>query len=113
MDNNIKKWLFDILQAISEIDGFFENNLKIYEDYISDIKTRRAVERNIQIIGEAVSRILKEKSDFEIENARQIIGTRNRIIHGYGMVSNDMVWSIVINHLPKLKAEVENLIDKL
>jgi len=44
-----------------------------------------------------------------MDNAKQIIGTRNRIIHGYDSVSDDMIWSIVINHLPKLKMEVEEL----
>ncbi|MFA6359484.1 MAG: HepT-like ribonuclease domain-containing protein [Dysgonamonadaceae bacterium] len=75
-----------------------------------DIKTKRAIERNIEIIGEAVNRILKKDKNFKINNAQQIIGTRNRIIHGYDRVSDDMIWSIVINHLPKLKSEVELLL---
>jgi uncharacterized protein with HEPN domain len=77
-----------------------------------EIKTKRAIERNIEIIGEAVNRILKQDKDFEISNAQQIIETRNRIIHGYDRVSDDMIWSIVINHLPKLKTEVEGLLDE-
>jgi uncharacterized protein with HEPN domain len=51
MDNEIKTWLFDILQAISEIENYFIDKPKIFTDYISDIKTKRAVERNIEIIG--------------------------------------------------------------
>lgn len=74
--------------------------------YQKDIKTKRAVERNIEIIGEAVNRILKEKPDFKIENARNIVGTRNRIIHSYDNIADDMIWSIVINSLPKLKSEI-------
>lgn len=110
MDEEIKVWLFDILQSIKEVESYFEDGPKIFEEYINDIKTKRAIERNLEIIGEAVNRILKKQNDFELENAGKIIGTRNRIIHGYDNVSDDMVWSIVINHLPKLKVEVSRLL---
>ena len=76
--------------------------------YQNDIKTKRAVERNIEIIGEAVNRILKEEPNYQIENARSIVGTRNRIIHSYDNIADDMIWSIIINSLPKLKVEVMN-----
>ena len=82
MDNEIKTFLFDVLQSIMEIESYFEGKPKIFEDYIKDIKTKRAVERNIEIIGEAINRILKIDKDFIIENAQKIIGTRNRIAHG-------------------------------
>jgi len=77
---------------------------------LSDIKTKRAVERNIEIIGEAVNRILKKDKHFNLENAQKIVGTRNRIVHGYDKISDDLIWSIVINNLPKLKEEVQNLL---
>lgn len=112
MNPEIKTWLFDILQSIKEIESYYTDRPKIFAEYQKDIKTKRAVERNIEIIGEAVNRILKEDKTFEINNAQQIIGTRNRIIHGYDRVSDDMIWSIVINHLPKLKTEVEELLDE-
>lgn len=75
-----------------------------------DLKTKRAVERNLEIIGEAVSRVLKHDNSIQISNARKIISTRNRIIHSYDNVSDEMIWSIVINHLPVLRSEVENLL---
>jgi uncharacterized protein with HEPN domain len=112
MDNEIKTWLYDILQSISEIESYYENRAKIFEDYISDIKTKRAIERDIEIIGEAVNRIRKRDKNFQLDNAEKIIGTRNRIIHGYDKISDDLIWSIVINHLPKLKAEVSYLLNK-
>ena len=111
MDNQIKTWLYDILNSILEIESYFENKPKSFHVYKSDLKTRRAVERNIEIIGEAVNRILKQNPDFKIENARNIIGTRNRIIHSYDNISDELIWSIVINSLPKLKAEIEAFID--
>ena len=83
---------------------------KKYADYLTDIKTRRAVERNIEIIGEAVNRILKKDKHFKLENAQKIIGTRNRIAHGYDKISDELIWSIVINNLSKLKEEVDNLL---
>jgi len=111
MDPEIKTWLFDVLQSIAEIESYFEGKPKRYDEYIVDIKTKRAVERDIEIIGEAVNRILKKDKDFKIENAQRIIGARNRIAHGYDKISDDLLWSIVINHLPKLKSEIAILIE--
>ncbi len=110
MDNDIRTWLYDILQSINEIDSYYSDRSKVFEEYASDTKTKRAVERNLEIIGEAANRILKKNKDFKLENVERIIGTRNRIIHGYDKISDDLIWSIVINHLPKLKQEVENLL---
>lgn len=112
MDSEIKTWLFDILQSIAEIESYFEGRPKRFDDYISDIRTKRAVERDIEIIGEAVNRILKKDKDFKIENAQKIIGARNRIAHGYDKISDDLMWSIVINHLPKLKVEIALMIEQ-
>jgi len=112
MDNEIKTWLFDIDSAISEIDGFFEGGKKIFEYYQQDIKTKRAVERNLEIIGEAIKRILVKNSNIELTNARKIVDARNRIIHGYDTISDDVIWGIIIKHLPKLKTEVKELMYK-
>jgi len=112
MDSEIKTWLYDILQSISEIESYFEDKPKRFEDYTKDIKTKRAVERDFEIIGEAVNRILRKDVNFYIENAQKIIGTRNRIAHGYDKISDDLIWSIVINHLPKLKIEITSLLEK-
>jgi len=112
MDNEIKTWLYDILQSIAEIDSYFEGKPRLFEAYTNDIRTKRAVERNIEIIGEAINRILRKDENFEIENAQKIIGTRNRIAHGYDKISDDLIWSIVINHLPRLKEEIVSLMGK-
>ncbi len=112
MDNDIKTWLYDILQSINEIDSYFDKKSRIFEEYVSDIKTKRAIERDLEIIGEAANRIFKKDRDFKLDNVEKIIGTRNRIIHGYDKISDDLIWSIVINHLPKLKNEVTRLLDE-
>ena len=112
MDSEIKTWLYDILQSIIEIESYFGDKPKKFEDYSKDIKTKRAVERDIEIIGEAINRILKKDVNFKLENAQKIIGTRNRIAHGYDKISDDLIWSIVINHLPKLKAEISSMTER-
>lgn len=110
MDKEIKTWLFDINSAIIEIDGFFEEGKKVFENYRRDIKTKRAVERNLEIIGEAIKRILDRDKNISLTNARKIVDTKNRIVHGYDTISDDVIWGIIINHLPKLKIEVEELL---
>jgi len=66
----------------------------------------------LEIVGEAVNRIVKKDKNFTIDNVEKIIGARNRIIHGYDKISDDLIWSIVIKHLPKLKDEVTRLLDE-
>ncbi len=60
--------------------------------------------RNIEIIGEAINRILKVDGSIAITNARKIVDTRNYIIHGYDSLPPDIIWSMVINHFPILKS---------
>jgi uncharacterized protein with HEPN domain len=110
MDNEIKAWFYDILNAIMEIDSFFVDIPKEFSTYKDDLRTRRAIERNIEIIGEALSRIITKEETIKISNARKIVDTRNRIIHGYDSVSDEIIWGIVINHIPILQTEVKNLL---
>ncbi|MEZ5173966.1 MAG: HepT-like ribonuclease domain-containing protein [Bacteroidia bacterium] len=63
------------------------------------------------MIGEAVSRILKLEPNFKLLNAKNIIGTRNRIIHSYDNISDEVIWTIVCRELPKLKVQIEDLIN--
>ena len=110
MDNNIKTWLYDILSSINEIESYYIDTPKIFEIYQNDLRTKRAVERNIEIIGEAMNRILKLDSKIIISNSRKIVDVRNRISHGYDSVSDDVIWGIVIRNLPVLQKEVEELL---
>jgi len=77
MDDLIKKHLQDILTAIEEVESFFGNAPKVYDDFYSNLCLRRAVERNIEIIGEAMNRILKVDKDIAITNSRKIVDARN------------------------------------
>ncbi len=110
MDNDIKTWLYDILNAIMEIESFFEDSTKEFAKYQNDLRTKRAVERNVEIIGEALNRILKRDETIVISNSRKIVDTRNRIIHGYDTVSDDVIWGIVIRHIPILQTEIQTLL---
>jgi len=112
MDEKINKYLEDILVAIDEIDVFFENSPRRYDIFVENVLIRRAIERNIEIIGEAVNRILKIDHTITITNARKIVDTRNYIIHGYDSLTADILWSIVMNHLPLLKNETLNLLNQ-
>lgn len=110
MNEKVLKCLYDIKLAIDEIDSFFADRHKRYIDYSKDILLKRAIERDLEIIGEAINRILKEDPQFPLENARRIVGLRNQIIHGYDNVSDENIWGIIINHIPRLKEEVIKLI---
>lgn len=102
-----KKYLDDILNSIELVEEFLLETSSFVE-YSNDKKTRSAVERQLGIIGEAVNKFDKINPVESLENTMQIIGFRNRIIHAYDSIDNTIVWAIIKNHLPKLKAEVQH-----
>lgn len=106
MEANHLKWLYDINIAIEEIESFLEDNGNTFEAYKNNLLLKKAIERNLEIIGEAVNRIVKQYPEITIENARSIIGLRNFIIHSYDNITDETIWAIIINHMPKLKQEV-------
>ena len=100
-----KKYLSDILISIDLIEEF-TSNIESYDQYISDLKTQSAVERQLGIIGEAVSKFRKECPEIELENSKQIIGFRNRLIHAYDNIDNAIIWTILKKYLNPLKKEL-------
>jgi uncharacterized protein with HEPN domain len=109
MDNRINSWLEDVERSIDEIFEFLPEQRDFFV-YQKDLKTKKAVERNLEIIGEAINRILKHKnSEIKIKNAQKIIATRNRIAHEYDSISDEVIWTIIIKELPKLKREINEL----
>ncbi|MCL2329389.1 MAG: DUF86 domain-containing protein [Bacteroidetes bacterium] len=111
MDERIEKWLYDIRFAIEEIESFFENSEKIFTNFKQNLMLKRAIERNLEIIGEATNRILARDPDIEITNARKIVNLRNFVIHSYDNISDENIWAIVINNLPALKIEIQKLLN--
>lgn len=83
-----------------------------FNHYRNNTILKRAVERDLEIIGEAVNRILKNDPNFPIKNAKRIVGLRNQIIHAYDNISDENIWAIIIKHIPLLKKEVEDIIKK-
>jgi len=113
MPHDIKVLLYDIHNAIADVESYFDDRPKRFDVYVADSRTRRAVERNLEIIGEATKRLLTLTPTITLSNARSIVAMRNRIAHGYDTVSDEIIWSVVINHLPELKREVGTLIRNL
>jgi len=111
MKREIKKYLFDIKTSIDSINNFLGEK-RDFVKYQENKLLRRGVEREIEIMGEAMSRILKLDQSIKIKNARQIVDARNWVIHGYDKVDDVVIWGIVSNHLPKLKKEIEELLKK-
>lgn len=112
MDRKVKKSLFDILQCIEEIESYFDSVPRRFDYYRENALLRSAIHMNISIIGEATNRILKIEPSIMISNAKQIVGTRNYLIHGYDSLRIEMIWAIVVNDLPKLKQEVIYLLNQ-
>lgn len=111
MDDDIKKYLFDIKESKDSI-YLFLGDCRDYNQYLSSKMLRRAVEREFEIIGEAINRIDKKYPEINISSKLQIIGLRNRVIHGYDKIDNEIIWGTISRHLPKLKVEIEYLLSK-
>lgn len=109
----IIKYLNDILESIEQIESYFNTLPRRFDVYCNTPMMQRAIQMNISIIGEATNKLLKIAPDIPITKARKIVDTSNYMIHGYDSVSHDMVWSIVINHLPLLKSEVLKIISEI
>ncbi len=112
MKLRLKAHLNDILEAINDIDSFIGEQ-KIFEQFVNNKLINSAVERKFEIIGKAMNRLKRDAPEMVIENQRAIISFRNRVIHAYDSIDKEVIWAIVINHLPKLKAEVETLLKNL
>jgi uncharacterized protein with HEPN domain len=112
MDERVLKWVYDIDLAIDEIESYFDNKNKDFFEYRKNTMLKRAVERDLEIIGEAVNRILKRDPSFIklISDSKSIVGLRNQVIHAYDNISDENIWSIIINHIPKLKSEIKKII---
>ena len=110
MMDRSKKYLADILHAIELIEEF-TSELNDFSKYDSDIKTQSAVERQFEIIGEALNQFKKLEPNIPIQNDKQIITFRNRLVHAYDSLDNSMIWVIMKKHLNPLKQEIQSLLN--
>ncbi len=95
MDERVEKWLYDVRFAIEEIETFLDEHKVVdFQDYRSHAMLKRAIERNLEIVGEAVNRIIKREPGYleKISQAKAIIGLRNEVIHGYDSISDENIW---------------------
>lgn len=107
-----KTLLDDARRALARIGEFTAG--KSFHDYASDVLLRSAVERQFEIIGEALNRLAKLDKDVveQITDYRRIIAFRNILIHGYDVIENSVVWDIVQQHVPVLAQHVIQLLDE-
>ena len=85
---------------------------KDFLEYERNKQLRRAVERELEIIGEAVNHLLALDESIAIDKARRIVDLRNFVIHGYDKVDNVIIWGVISRDLPKLKQQVDKLMEE-
>lgn len=112
MNSRSSKLLFDVLESGRSIRGWCAG--RSFTEYEKDRQFRRAVEREFEIIGEALNRLSQAEPELaaRITELPRIVGFRNRIIHGYDTVDDATVWGVIEAHLPRLLTEVEREIQE-
>lgn len=110
MKPETEKLLIDAREASRAVLHFVSG--RSLDDYKTDLMLRSAVERQMFIVGEAISQLRRvDPSTFDrISEAKRIIGFRNLLAHGYGQVDDSRVWDMIENDVPKTMAEIEHLL---
>jgi uncharacterized protein with HEPN domain len=106
----IQKYLFDIAEACQLLERFVSG--RTLEQYAADPMLRSAVERQFEIIGEALHQALRTDPNLadRITDTRRIVAFRNRLIHAYASIADEVVWGVLEASLPVLRREVETLL---
>ena len=110
MQLEIISYLRDVYISICSTEEYLEGK-RDFKIYLSNKLLRRGVERELEIIGEAMNRILQLDNEIEMSHARKIVKFRNWVIHGYDKVDDVIVWGIISKHLPELKIQVKKLLE--
>jgi uncharacterized protein with HEPN domain len=106
MQPEVLKYLLDIESIIGEIESLKQRIENSYAQYSTDILVQRALERDLEIIWEAVRRLLAIRPEIKISAAKKIIGLRRIISHAYDSVEPELIWSIIQRDIPVLSEEV-------
>ncbi|MCW3106495.1 MAG: hypothetical protein JWQ09_1001 [Segetibacter sp.] len=111
MMQEVKKLLVDIEQSALNIDIHLEGR-RIFEEFAENITKRRAIERELEIIGEATNNLLKLDSNMPLTGARKIVNLRNRVIHAYDDVDETIIWKVIVMDIPAFLGEVQQLLQE-
>jgi len=109
MNPRALKYILDIESIISELElikSKVNNNFNLFQ---KDFIIKRASERDLEIIGEAINKLIKLEPNINISGTKNIIGLRNLIIHSYDSVEDEIIWGIIQKDIPILKTEIEQL----
>ena len=113
MERDPRAYLWDVREAAGAILEFSAG--KTFEDYASDRMLRSAVERQFEIVGEALNQLCKIEPQWadRIPDVPQIVAFRNLLIHGYASVNDLTVWRTIQDSLPSLYITVTELLDEV
>jgi uncharacterized protein with HEPN domain len=109
MQPKVLKYLLDIESVISEIEIIKERLGNDFNVFTKDVIMQRAIERELEIIGEAVRKIIEIRPNIEISSSKKIIGLRNIISHAYDSIEPELIWGIIQRDIPKLSDEIQKL----
>ena len=109
MQPKILKYILDIQSVIQEIETIKTKANNNFISFKTDIILQRAIERDLEIIGEAIRKIIEIDPTITITSAKNIIGLRNIISHAYDSVEPEMIWGIIQNNIPVLADEIKKL----
>jgi len=109
MKKDPQVYLYDILESIKQIELYCQNLTQ--SQFESDLKTQDATFRRLEIIGEAARNISRiERDQYPQIPWQEIIGTRDKLIHGYSQIDYDLVWEIIKRDLPDLKEKISAIV---
>jgi uncharacterized protein with HEPN domain len=108
MQHKILKYLLDIESVIIEIEHIKTKSENNFTNFKSDIILQRAIERDLEIIGEAIRKILEIEPNIQITASKNIIGLRN-ILHAYDSIEPEMIWGIIQKNIPILSVEIKKI----
>lgn len=103
------KYILDIESAIGEIETVVERCGNSFERFDNDPLAVRSMERLLEIIGEAIGKLLDTDSNINVPDSQRIISLRNRLAHAYDSIINSTLWAIALNRVPKLKEDLAKL----
>jgi uncharacterized protein with HEPN domain len=109
MQPKILKYILDIQSVIEEIETIKKLTGNNFNSFNDQIILQRAIERDLEIIGEAVRKILEIEPNISISSAKNIIGLRNLISHAYDSVEPELLWGIIQHNIPQLSIEINQI----